>query len=243
MRGLSIISLSIILTVSQADPSCKVEPGCTLYPDGCDNSDKICCTVGWDTTCSCCPVKTTPIPITTPVTTDTTTLPPTVQPTTTSYPTGTTVSLITSDVTATVSGASESTMTVVTTQFITTVPTSIVKHALTVFGIVTSVIVFVILALIVSLRSSRALRDFALTLVNSFRPRGRTPHPTNLIDLGPDVPSIPLSNLAAPDSYRTFPTYQQHTDRMLDVAFGRACAPGTELASLNITDLMSDSVL
>lgn len=231
MRGLAIISLSLLANFTIAY-SCEVDPGCVIYPNGCGDSDQICCTAGWTQTCKCC-VYSTQNPITKPYVT-TTAVPPTVQSTTT-------ISLTTSAGSITYSGVTESAVTVMTTQSAVIIPTAIVDRAFILIISLTAIFIAVISSIAVVFIKVHSFRTFVYTLLNRCFEVKRTPHITNLIDLEPSHER--RISVISNNSNNEFTLFDLQSERTLRQAAefiaDRACS-GMSAPSLAILPLVEE---
>lgn len=200
----TLLLLSFLFTC--AFTACEVGPGCRLIPAGCNNADKICCTSGWDETCSCCPDTTTSIPTTERSSTirDTTVTPTTLEPTipvttpqVTETPTkssttseSTSISVTTgfgSTVTVSSTGV---TVTVTTPQSVTTLttPSAIIEQALNLLvPIIVGIVLLVLCSVALFMYLNTNMRNRAISFIQRClgRDSGPTPTSSDLIDLEP----------------------------------------------------------
>lgn len=210
MRSLYILSF----VLSYACAICEIDPGCRLIPNGCESADKVCCTKGWDETCSCClSITTSSIPettmehLTTKVTTETSTNEPktsTVQSSTENIAStklssasseGSSISVTTSfgsSVSVSSTGAS---VTVATPQFTTiiTTPAALIEHAIQwlipcIVGVVVLLVVFVCLFICLNDNIRRRITSLIQRRIGGID--DHTPQSFDLINLDP----IPTGN-------------------------------------------------
>lgn len=174
------MTLSFFATIAYVS-SCDTKPGCVIYPSGCQNSDKMCCTEGWNTNCVCCKSTTPPQP---------TSVTPTSMVTGSAIPTLTTVDVkSTTSVTrkpTESSATGTSSNTILTTDLFTTVLPETVYTTINVFVLCfTVIIITIVISFAFMFIYVKAFRTFVFNRLNSSCCK-RTVLTRNLVDLTTD---------------------------------------------------------